>query len=132
MNWQLIRRKKKQKAKKVKKTGNFIPVLIKKKELTIINQDLIDKLLLYEINKVLDRLLINILQYLSAEEDDAGKTALLFDELSKQRGNILNQYEEVMSKLAIEEYMKKIRFAAFELRKRLVSYEYAKTEYKSR
>ena len=119
----LIKVKKKKKPKKISKADLSLPVLIKKREIRLNNQYLIDKYLLNHINKELDKLLIRILEYLSSEEDDAGKTSLLFDELSKQRGNILNQYEESMSKLAIEEYMRKIRFAAFELKKRLISYK---------
>lgn len=51
------------------------------------------------------------------EDDDPEETALLYDELARLRSIILKQYEGVLSKRAIAEYMKNIRFLALNLQK---------------
>ena len=135
MKFILIKTKKKQKMKNVVFTERFLFKLeesIKKREICIVDQRLIDRYCLYEINKKLDKLLNKILIHLSSEDADPGETTILFDTLARMRGQILNTQEELMTKDAIEEYMEKIRFAAFELKKRMMSYQYTPTEQKVR
>ena len=101
-----------------------------KKSLLLMNQPLIDRIILPMINADLDLLIKQIITCLSEDDEDEGQISNLYDELAKQRSIILNKYEKYLSKRAQEVYMKKIRFAAFELKKRLITYNYPKTTIK--
>ena len=128
MNFIFIKTKKKKKMTNIIYTDKSLSRL----EICLVDQRLIDKYCLYEINRKLDKLLNKILIHLSSEDADPGETTILFDTLARARGHILNSQEELMTKEAIEEYMEKIRFAAFELKKRMMSYQYTQTEQKVR
>ena len=132
MKWKVVRRKKKIKTKNQDVALNSWLFKSKEKNLLINNQTLIDQLCLGIINEFLDELLTRIVNYLASEEDDAETTSLLYDELAKQRSFILQEYEAFLSPWAVQMYMKKLRFAAFELKKRLKSYNYQRRSVKVR
>lgn len=124
----LIRKEKKPKIIDAISTEATLELKLKRRTVTIKAQFLLDALLLKEINPDLDKLIEEILEHLATDEDDSTQTGLLYDELAKQRSMILNKYEKRLSENAVQTYMKKIRFAAFELRKRLMAYNYQNQE----
>jgi len=122
MKWILKKSKKKRKTKNQEIAKNILEVQLKKQNIDIYQQKMIDYLLLKMINRDLDKLINKIVYYLASEDNDDEETALLFDELAKLRG-IYREYDKKMSEEATLSYMKKVRFAAFELKKRILSYE---------
>jgi len=130
MKYVLIKNKKRKSKARPVLVGPFLVIKNKKQTLNIYSQPLIDKLSLREINHDLEPLLRQILLYLASDEDDETQTGRYYDLLAKQRSNILNNYEKKLSKAAVEAYMQKIRFVAFELKKRLMSYQYQKESLK--
>ena len=107
-------------------------IKISKKEILITNQNIIDKLLLQELFKKLNPVLNKIVFYLNDEEDNSESTGKFYDELAKQRSIIIKKYENFLSQKARDEYLKKIRFLALELKKRLTTYTYFEEKSKSR
>lgn len=116
----------------VELSKNIYIIKIKKQEINLIYQELIDRILLKEVFKSLNKTLNNTLKYLTDEEDNEEETSKLYDELAKQRSIILKKYEKYLSALAKEQYLKKIRFLALELKKRAISYNYSTEKLKSR
>ena len=127
MSWILYRTEKKCKTKKREISTNTIEVEFKKHMLTVCNQNLIDYFLMKAINKSLDKMIMEILEYLSAGDDDEEQTGMYLDMLAKERG-VLRAYDEKLSEKAILSYMTKIRFAAHELRKRAMACTYEQQE----
>jgi len=123
MKWFLIKKEKKIKIKKPELAINGLEIELKKQLIIIYPQDVIDRLLLKMIEEDLDKLIRKIINHLTNDEESADETALLLDELARQR-SVYREYDHKLSKKAIMKYMKKIRFVAFELKQRLVSYTY--------
>ena len=121
MKWILTKNKKNRQPKEAELATNNYVMKLKKQEILVMNQGIIDAVLLEQINKSLARLLNEIINCLTDDEDDAEKAGLLYDELAKQRSIILNNYEKHLSAAAIQTYMKKIRFVALELKKQLMA-----------
>ena len=131
MKWSLTKTKKKIKIKNISPPTNSLEHKINKQLIIISNGELIDKLLLKNLEPELNNLIKRILEYLTEEEDDADEAILLFDELARLR-SIFNEQEEKLSKSVVTNYMKKIRFVAFELKKRLIRYKLERTTTKEK
>jgi len=131
MKWSLNKSKKKTKAKNTYPSLDNLEFKIKNQMLVIHHQELIDNLLLKQINANLDELIKRILEYLADEDDNADETMLLFDELARLR-SVFAKYDQQLSKEAKLNYMKKIRFVAFELKKRLIGYKLERTVQKEK
>jgi len=121
MKWVLKKSKKKRKTKNHEPVPNVLELELKKQLIDVYSQNIIDYLLLQMIDRDLNRLVFKILDYLSSGDDDPDEAALLLDELARQRG-VYREYDKKMSSKATEMYMKKVRFAALELKKRSLRY----------
>lgn len=121
MKFKLIKLEKKKRAKNQKLPTNEFEIQFNKQTITIYQQKLIDSLLLNKINPDLNKQLKQVFEYLASDEDNEEEGMLLFDELARLRG-IAVEYDDKLSKKAQEKYMRKIRFAAFELKKQLMEY----------
>lgn len=111
---------------------NYLKLEINKKTIILNNQKLIDELYLNKIMPKVDKIAKKILIYLKNEDDDQDQTSLLYDDLANLRSLILKKYEKCLSEEAILMYMKKIRFLASELKKRLKTYNYEKVSNRTR
>ncbi|HHX33392.1 MAG TPA: hypothetical protein GX713_04130 [Mollicutes bacterium] len=129
--FKLVKKDKKRKVLKSTLSINVIEKTFLKKKLIICNQDIIDQIYLNEIFLLMRDLSKKILIHLE-EDDDPEETALLYDELARLRSIILKQYEGVLSKRAIAEYMKNIRFLALNLQKKLRNLSLEKSPIRSR
>lgn len=129
--FKLVKKDKKRKVLKSTLSINVIEKTFLKKKLIISNQDIIDQIYLNEIFLLMRDLSKKILIHLE-EDDDPEETALLYDELARLRSIILKQYEGVLSKRAIAEYMKNIRFLALNLQKKLRNLSLEKSPIRSR
>ena len=131
MKWVLKKSKKKRKTKNHEPAQNVLELELKKQLIDVYSQNIIDFLLLQMIDKDLNQLVFKILNYLASGEDDADNAALLLDELARQR-SVYREYDKKMSLRATEVYMKKVRFAALELKKRSMIYNTYKSKGRSR
>lgn len=129
--FKLVKKDKKRKVLKSTLSINVIEKTFLKKKLIICNQDIIDQIYLNEIFLLMRDLSKKILIHLE-EDDNPEETALLYDELARLRSIILKQYEGVLSKRAIAEYMKNIRFLALNLQKKLRNLSLEKSPIRSR
>lgn len=111
---------------------NYLKLELNKKTIILNNQKLIDEFYLNKIMPKVDKIVKRILIYLNNEDDDQDQTSLLYDDLANLRSLILKKYEKCLSEEAILMYMKKIRFLASELKKRLKTYNYEKVSNRTR
>ncbi|MDD4705864.1 MAG: hypothetical protein PHS24_01445 [Bacilli bacterium] len=128
----LIKKKEKNKLINRELSKNYLKLEINKKTIILNNQKLIDELYLNKIMPKIDQLANRILIYLNNEDDNQDQTSLLYDDLAKLRSLILKKYEKFLSEETIILYMKKIRFLASELKKRLKTYNYEKVSNRRR
>lgn len=111
---------------------NSYLIKLKKQEISLNYQKYIDSILLKELFKILNPVIMKILTYLTSEDDEEDQVGKLYDELAKQRSIILKKYEKYLSQEAREKYFKNIRFLALELQKRLKRYNYKTDKIKTR
>lgn len=132
MKYFLVKESLRIRIKSLESNRNSYIIKLEKQEILINYQKLIDKILLKELFKGLNPTLNRILAYLTEEDDTSEATGKLYDDLAKQRSIILKKYDKYLSDIAKEEYLKKIRFLALELKKRLKTYTYPEEKLKSR
>ncbi|MDD2207999.1 MAG: hypothetical protein PHG03_00770 [Bacilli bacterium] len=132
MNYVLIKEKINLKVLDFENNQNAYLIKFKKQEISLNYQKYIDTILLKEVFKILNPILIKVLTYLTSEEDEETETGKLYDELAKQRSIILKKYEKHLSREARDKYFKNIRFLALELQKRLKTYTYKTEKTKTR
>ncbi|MDD4187202.1 MAG: hypothetical protein PHX04_00275 [Bacilli bacterium] len=132
MKYVLIKDKTNIKAEGFNINNNSYLIKLKKQEISLNHQKYIDSILLKEVFKILNPVLIKVLTYLTSEEDEESSTGKLYDELAKQRSIILKKYEKYLSLEARDLYFKNIRFLALELQKRLKTYTYNTEKNKTR
>lgn len=132
MKYILIKENFKSKTISTELNKNFYLLKLAKQEVSLNYQKFIDKILLRELLKGLNPVLNKILTYLADEDDEGEMTGKLYDELAKQRSIILKKYDKYLSLQAKDEYLKKIRFLALELKKHLKTYTYSEEKVKSR
>ncbi|NLL02107.1 MAG: hypothetical protein GX265_03710 [Mollicutes bacterium] len=124
MGYILIKEKDSIKVNSFDLSHNSYTIKLKKREVLLVNQKIIDRILLIELFKKLNPLFKQIIFYLNEETDDTESAGKFLDELAKQRTIILNKYEKYLSLRAREEYLKNIRFLAIELKRRSITYTY--------
>ena len=120
MKFKLTKYKKKIKIKKLEPNTLSFECTINDLELSVVNEKIIDHLVLKDIEPELDDLMKRIIDYLEGD-DSEDEAALLLDELAHLR-SVLSEVEKKLSKAVVVMQMKKIRFIAFELKKRLINY----------
>ncbi len=89
---------------------------INKLNITIYNQKIIDILILKKLLPEFERLVKQILLFLSESDDPSGAEYLL-DELSRVYTMYLNKYEKYLSNSEKKSFMKKIHLLSNELKK---------------
>ncbi len=132
MRYILIKEKESNKVNKFDLSHNSYTIKLNRREVLIVNQKIIDRILLMELFEKLNPVFKKIVCFLNEEADDPESAGKLLDELARQRSIILKKYEKYLSLRAREEYLKKIRFLAIELKRRLNTYTYVEQKGKSR
>lgn len=105
-------------------SNNYLELNIKKHTIIINNQDLIDSIYLNKIMTKINKLALKLLPLMEEEDSDYDELILAYDDLSRLRDYILNNYDKFLSKKAKSYYLKNIRFLTLELKKKTRNYSY--------